>query len=152
MNRKQGGMSIGIGGVSILAVFVILCLTTLAALAFTSAQADYRLAQKAALSQQQYYEADTRCEYAVADILALAKGNADFEADLAGKGYTVVKGENSAVVTFAVGVSENRNLYAQINLALNQDGVPTGTWEAESWKTQFEETDDAVDEELHVLK
>ena len=72
--------------------------------------------------------------------------------DLAGKGYTVVKGENSAVVTFAVGVSENRNLYAQINLALNQDGVPTGTWEAESWKTQFEETDDAVDEELHVLK
>ena len=45
MDKKQGqntlNTGIGVGGTSILAIFVVLCLVTLASLSLVSAQADY---------------------------------------------------------------------------------------------------------------
>ena len=46
---------IGVGGTSILAIFVVLCLVTLASLSLVSAQADYGLAKKTAEAAQEYY-------------------------------------------------------------------------------------------------
>ena len=46
MKEKQIGSGMGAGGISILAIFVVLCLATLAALSLVSARADRNLAEK----------------------------------------------------------------------------------------------------------
>lgn len=132
-------IGIGIGGVSILAIFVVLSLTALAALSFVTAQADLRLAEKTAMAQEQYYAADAAAERQVADIVRTATGNAAWEADLAGNGLTIVRGVGSAEVGFVQKVDENRSLLAAIELQLNAQGVPTGEWARISWQTKAQE-------------
>ena len=73
MNKKQGqntlNTGIGVGGTSILAIFVVLCLVTLASLSLVSAQADYGLAKKTAEAAQEYYAADAQAERQLACLL-----------------------------------------------------------------------------------
>ena len=71
-HTRPAGVGIGIGGVSILAVFVILCLTTFAALSLTSAQAGLTLAQKTAQAARSYYDADLAAEQRLAQLAAAA--------------------------------------------------------------------------------
>ena len=52
MKEKQVGSGIGAGGISILAIFVVLCLATLAALSLVSARADQNLAEKTPVRQR----------------------------------------------------------------------------------------------------
>lgn len=63
---KRNAIGINVGTSSILVVFVILCLTTFAALSLVSADADYRLAERSALASTRYYTADAQAE----DVLA----------------------------------------------------------------------------------
>lgn len=55
MKRQWG---IGVGAASVLIIFVLLCLTVFATLSLVSAQADLRLAQRAAQTTAAYYDAD----------------------------------------------------------------------------------------------
>ena len=55
MKEKQIGSGMGAGGISILAIFVVLCLATLAALSLVSARADRNLAEKNAQASVEYY-------------------------------------------------------------------------------------------------
>ena len=57
MKEKQIGSGMGAGGISILAIFVVLCLATLAALSLVSARADRNLAEKNAQASVEYYQA-----------------------------------------------------------------------------------------------
>lgn len=148
MNGKQGGFGIGIGGISILAVFVVLCLTTLATLSFVTAQADLRLAEKTAAAQQQYYAADAQAEHILADI----KGNSGYEAELVKKGFSVVQRGSTALVAYTADMGESRELSVQIGIALDGSGTPTGEWTKEIWQTQMKEGADSGDDTLHVLK
>lgn len=152
MNGKQGGFGIGIGGISILAVFVVLCLTTLATLSFVTAQADLRLAEKTAAAQQQYYAADAQAEHILADILADIKGNSGYEAELVKKGFSVVQRGSTALVAYTADMGESRELSVQIGIALDGSGTPTGEWTKEIWQTQMKEGADSGDDTLHVLK
>jgi hypothetical protein len=58
--KKVGGLSVG--GSSILIIFVVLALTTFAALSLVTAEADLRLTEKQAESVRQYYTADADAE------------------------------------------------------------------------------------------
>ena len=68
MDNRRGG-ALGMGSVSILAIFVVLCLTTLAALSLVGAHADYTLAQKNARASASYYAADASAEGKLQEIL-----------------------------------------------------------------------------------
>lgn len=57
MKRQWG---IGVGSASVLIIFVLLCLTVFATLSLVSAQADLRLAERAAETTAAWYEADGR--------------------------------------------------------------------------------------------
>ena len=62
MLRKRGAGGIGLGAVSILAVFVVLCMTVFSILSFTSARADQKLSEKNAQAVQEYYQAESDAE------------------------------------------------------------------------------------------
>lgn len=143
-------IGIGIGGVSILAIFVVLALTALASLSFVTAQADYRLASKTAVSQQQYYEADTAAEQRVAEVIQLAAGNVAWEDALTKSGATVSKGSGTAEIGFAQKVDENRSIMATIVLRLDAQGVPTGEWTRTGWQTKAREPQE--EETINLLK
>ncbi|WP_066685145.1 hypothetical protein [Christensenella intestinihominis] len=128
-------VGIGIGGVSILAVFVILCLTAFAALALTSAQADRTFAEKTAQAARAYYAADTAAEQRLA-ALAEAAGAPGFEAVLEGGGYTAEAVDGGILVSFTEPVDDTRELHVQVLFGLGPDGAPTGKWERVLWRTQ----------------
>lgn len=56
--RKTGSVFIGVS--SLLVIFIVLCLTTFAALSLTSANADLKMARRAAQTVSEYYAADSR--------------------------------------------------------------------------------------------
>jgi hypothetical protein len=58
MSGNKGGPLYGIGGVTLLTVLLVLCLTLFSVLAISSAQADFRLSQKHAAAVLAYYEAE----------------------------------------------------------------------------------------------
>ena len=60
MNENKGGPLYGIGGVTLLTVLLVLCLTLFAVLALSSSQADYRLSEKNARAVKAYYTAENR--------------------------------------------------------------------------------------------
>ena len=134
-HTRPAGVGIGIGGVSILAVFVILCLTTFAALSLTSAQAGLTLAQKTAQAARSYYDADLAAEQRLAQ-LAEAAGEPGWEASLPGNGYTVEKQDGGVLVGFTQPVDDTRELHVQIHFALGPDGLPDGGWERVLWQVQ----------------
>ncbi len=143
-------IGIGIGGVSILAIFVVLSLTALAALSFVTAQADLRLAEKTAAAQEQYYAADAAAEQQVADIIRAASGNAAWEEAIKSDGLNVVRKAGSAEVGFVQKVDENRSILAAIELRLDAQGVPTGEWTRISWQTKAQEPQSK--ETMNLLK
>ena len=59
MSKKQN-MGLGVGGSSLLMVFIIVCLTTFATLSLVSANADDKLSVKTAQAVSAYYAADGR--------------------------------------------------------------------------------------------
>ena len=60
MSEKRGGPLYGIGGVTLLTVLLVLCLTLFAVLALSSAQADLRLSEKNARTVTAYYVAESK--------------------------------------------------------------------------------------------
>jgi len=67
MNKKLKA-GIGIGGPSIIMVFVVLSLTTLGTLSLVTANSDWRLTQKTADAISKYYAADSEIEEILASV------------------------------------------------------------------------------------
>lgn len=75
-NRQKAGL--GVGGSSLLMVFIIVCLTTFATLSLVSANADDKLSVKTAEAVSAYYAADGRAVERLQTIDALlADGQAE---------------------------------------------------------------------------
>ncbi len=141
MNKNDQGISTGTGGISILAIFVVLCLTTLATLSFVSARADYNLATKTAKSSQQFYAADALAEEKLADVMGAVRGN-DWKTAVEALGCTVEPAQDKALILYDVPVNEIKTLYVVIEVQLDTEGMPTGEWARKSWYTQVVVTDD----------
>ena len=129
---------------------MVLSLTALAALSFVSAQADYRLAEKTAVSQKRYYAADAAAEQRVADILKAAADGGAWESELLAGGATVQRKDGAAEVGFTQEIDENRWISAVIELRLDAQGRPTGAWTRTSWQTKAREPED--EETFNLLK
>ena len=152
MKEKQVGSGIGAGGISILAIFVVLCLATLAALSLVSARADQNLAEKNARASAEYYQADAKAEEILHKLLTAAKAGPNWEASLQEAGVAVDRRDGAAVVSYQVPVNENKSIYAEISLTLSRDGGFTGEWKRLSWRTQAEEDSGVEDESLNLLQ
>jgi hypothetical protein len=133
---NEGNVGAGTGGVSILAIFVVLCLTALAALSLVSAQADSSLAEKASVSTEQYYQADASAEEKLAEIIGITQGGGDWQAVLAGMGYAVEQADGAVVVGFDERINDAKELKVKIEIGIGSDGEPTGGWKRLRWQTQ----------------
>ncbi len=152
MKEKQIGAGIGAGGISILAIFVVLCLATLAALSLVSANADRNLAEKNAQASVEYYQADARAEEILQKVLMTVQSEPDWEDSLKADGVSVEYQENTAVASYQVPINDSKSLFVQISLALSEKGTFTGEWDRMRWQTQVEEETASDGETLNLLQ
>lgn len=115
-----------VGGVSLLVVFAVLCLTVFALLSLTTVQADVRLADATAQAVSDYYAADCRAQ----EILARLR-NGERPA-----GVTFF-GNEGGYAQYNCPISETQQL--QVLVSVNADGswsvfrwhsVPSQEWSA----------------------
>lgn len=128
MERKLK-MSVGIGGPSIIMIFVVLCLTTLGALSLMTANAEWKLTKKAAEAVTDYYSADNKAEEILASADASLKAGRPLDKD-----------------SITIRVSNTQNLF----MKLSSDGihysvqshklVPKSQWDYDQYKTDFDDT------------
>ena len=107
--RKTGGVFIGVS--SLLVIFIVLCLTTFAALSLTSANADLKMARRAAQAVSDYSAADSRA----VELLALA--DAAVEADPArpqAVGVSFLRRGRALVASYAVPISDAQELRVEV--------------------------------------
>ncbi|MGI5892277.1 MAG: hypothetical protein ACOX7H_06040 [Bacillota bacterium] len=93
MNRKFR-MPLGLGGPSIIMVFLVLCLATLGSLSLVTANSDWKLTQKAAAAVSDYYAADNKAE----EILASTDASLKAGRSIASNTYLIRVSDNSDLV------------------------------------------------------
>ena len=121
-----------VGGVSLLVVFAVLCLTIFALLSLTTVQADVRLADASAQAVEDYYAADLEAQRVFACLRMDAGVPVNVELT-EGEGA-----EGSMVARYAVPLSDTQAL--QVELAYQADAgwtvlrwqaAPLGEWESD---------------------
>lgn len=117
-----------VGGISLLVVFAVLCLTVFALLALTTVQADVRLADASAQAVEDYYAADCRAQ----EILARVRNGETPE------NVEMERVDGVTSVRYACPISETQEL--QVEARVNWDGsytilrwqaVATQEWESD---------------------
>lgn len=108
-----------VGGVSLLIVFAVLCLTVFALLSLTTVQADVRLADAAARAVADYYAADCQAQ----EILARLR-NGEHPA-----GVTLYGSENK-YAQYICPISETQQL--QVLVSVGEDG----SWSVLRWRSE----------------
>lgn len=83
MNRPKQEYRVGIGAVTMLTIFVVLCVTTLALLALSGARGDAALTSRALEMTQGYYQASDRAQRVIAKLDEIIKNAASGAADQA---------------------------------------------------------------------
>lgn len=127
-----------VGGVSLLVVFAVLCLTVFALLALTTVRADQRLADASAKAVSDYYAADCQAQ----EILARLRNGECPEGVTFSNGvwlYGVASsGSGPLWADYAVPISDTQELQVSVLLMGGADAdyviqrwqaVPSGEWE-----------------------
>lgn len=80
MNNSENRRPLGIGAgyLSIMMIFVVLCMTMLAALSYSSASAENRYSRRSGEYTQEYYAADLEAKRVLAEIDGIASGYSDY--------------------------------------------------------------------------
>lgn len=106
--RKRKGL--GVGSVSLVLIFSVLCLTIFALLTLSTARNDAALAERAAQSAQDYYAADTEGQHVCAQLLnALQNG----ERPTSVRGTQVTY--DDAFAYFSVAAGDDRYIAAEVS-------------------------------------
>lgn len=117
-----------VGGISLLVVFAVLCLTVFALLALTTVQADVRLADASAQAVEDYYAADCRAQ----ELLARVRNGETPE------NVELERVDGVTSVRYACPISDGQEL--QVEARINWDGsysilrwqaVATREWESD---------------------
>ena len=120
------------GGISLLTVFAVLCLTVFALLSLSTVQADVRLSQASVQAVEDYYAADRQAQAVLAqlrwgEITEEITMVADYGAWSGGPGWSEY--------SYAVPISDTLELQVEVALdgsdyeVLRWQAVPVGEWE-----------------------
>ena len=133
---KNHSAGVSIGMVSILMIFVVLCLTTLS---FVSARADLKLSKKASDSVSEYYAADSAAETYLAQIasqLETADSSWQQTVSLSDTSLECSVAENNALFSYSVSVNEQKNLMVVLSCPLDSNGIPSGELSVQKWQVE----------------
>lgn len=136
VNKRERFSPPAVGGISLLVVFAVLCLTVFALLALTTVQADKRLADASAKAVGDYYAADCTAQ----EILARIRGGEMPEGveilDRFGGHYTA---------RYTVPISDTQELQVEVDLmeawagydyryqVIRWQAGPVGQWESDNF-------------------
>lgn len=138
LDKGFGGVGVGSGGISILAIFVVLCLTTLATLSIVSARADFVLTQKTSQASAQYYIADSLAEEKLVSISeVLTKEN--WETKLIDLGCEVTKVGDKLFASYSTPINDTKQLISTLEL-ITQNGIPNGQFKKIAWSVSVNST------------
>jgi hypothetical protein len=144
--NKSKGPLYGIGGVTLLTVLLILCLTLFAVLALSSAQADHRLSEKSAAAVTTYYETENHALEMLRQIEEMwPSGNRkpmalDVEAKLTPEYGLQVDNEGEGLrISAEMPVMETQTLQIEVYLGPGGSG---NRWEVRIWKLLPTEQDE----------
>ena len=113
-SQSTGGGNIG--GSSILVIFVLLCITTFAALSLVSALAGHRLAVQMVESVNARYEADSQAEQMLAQVSRIVQEGVNIETRLS----EIVVGYYDNIISFDISITEGLVLEVRL-LHINQN-------------------------------
>ncbi|WP_027399646.1 hypothetical protein [Anaerovorax odorimutans] len=119
-------LSLGLGGPSIIMIFVILCLTALGTLSLLTANSDWKLTNKYEQFVTSYYKADNKVEEWLADV-----------------DYTLKTGEQPESDTFTASVSPYQKIVVKIKIngtkyeVISQKLITTNQWKYEEDQNEF---------------
>ena len=132
--------SIRTGGITLMAVFLVLCLTVFGVLSLASAQADARLCEKNAAQVKAYYEADAKAEEELRNLWRALRG-AQAEAGNTEEFWRLIasaEGERfdpeERTVSYAVPVTAQQELRVRVRLTAPANGA-AASCEILQWKT-----------------
>ena len=120
MNKRQKA-GLGVGGSSLLMVFIIVCLTTFATLSLVSANADDKLSIKTAETVSAYYDADGRAAERVQAIEALVQAGQSEQIAAHGLAETTAAG-----YAFTEAINDRQSL--EVTLAVGPTGLRIAAW------------------------
>jgi hypothetical protein len=147
-STRLTNVSIGMGGALIITIFVVLCLTVLSALSFTTAYSDLKLVNKTEEFNKDYYNVHGMAEEKLAEIntalMSLAETIPQMDdflrsaADEVSKipGVSVTQFDNSSFTLYYEVLGEkNQKLCATIDVIFKENQVPVyniATWNLET--------------------
>lgn len=122
--KNQAGMNVG--GTSMLAIFVLLCIATFAILTMVSATASYSLARSVVSASDSYYAADAVAEEILAQISLLVRETPSegLELGLEHLGATISDG----IISYSISITES--LYLDVRLSLVGQNIEILSWAA----------------------
>lgn len=124
MSKKQR-VGLGVGGSSLLMVFIIVCLTTFATLSLLSANSDYKLSAKTAQSVSDYYAADGRATERLQQIDALILSGQAEEIVRLGLAEQTIDG-----YTYSEAINNSQSL--QVTLRMQNNRCTVVGWQVEN--------------------
>lgn len=141
MNDKKGvyqKVGAGVGYVSVMLIFAVICLTIFAVFSFKAAVSSERMNDRSGEFLKQYYAADSSAKEtlsALNDLALEAAGSFDFEEELAAsaeriEGVSAKAAAGGVLMSYTVAINECQEIAAGV--VFSNDGK----YEIKTWRTQ----------------
>lgn len=136
MRKNKQGMSVGV--VSLIMIFVVFLLVSLAVLSLTTASANTRMAEKSLSMQNAYYEADATAQETLAQIDGVLRTGGADSGTLEALGRGVVYDPETGVIAFDTKVSSTATLKSELRVegdsvsVIRWQTVMDGDWQPDS--------------------
>ena len=136
MKKQQSMPSSNIGMVSLLMIFIVLCLVTFATLSLSNTVSEYHYSQRLASKNQSYQKAVNRANRMLFELADGLQGTASADDFLAGiDSLNFEYDANLATASFAVEIDDSRNLAVTLRLDTDADRFTITGWNVVSTKT-----------------
>lgn len=119
-NTRPAG--IGTGYLSLMMIFVILCLTMLAALSFSAAESERKYSEKSAAYTKAYYDADTLAKRTLAVVTETVNNYTDYSdfmllGELDGiEGITYESRPDGIDISWTTAINDRQSIYSEIRI------------------------------------
>lgn len=151
-NDRLHGSGIGVGYVSVMLIFAVICLTVFAVMSFRAASANDGFNVRSGDYLKEYYAADSAAKSRLAELDGIAKSAAEsgfFEDEFevaagALEGVALNRIMNGFSVNWSVKINERQALLAEASFTND------GNFEITRWQTQTISTEDSSDSHIGV--
>lgn len=135
-NKNSTGVSVG--SISLLVIFLVLCMSIFAVLSLTTAKAELRLSEKSAQAIKDYYAADLICMERIQrlqDLLDQGAGSSGIVAETMVFGGTAAIRDGIVHIEFSQPIMDGQDLRVELAVAngnvsiVGWKSVDVGPWE-----------------------